>query len=139
MDKRSFRKTPVRPTPDKDPSYPTLNAFDEGRRSALRRIGGTLLGLGSLGALLGACGDRPLHTEPDQGVGPAGVAPLPDSRIDQGRPEVPDATGGVAPPPDARIDQHPPPDAEPDWPMAGVPRMPDAEIDHPSDGGPKQD
>lgn len=145
MDKRSFRKTPTRldgpcgPAQDEDPSYPTLKAFDDGRRSALRRIGAAVLGLGSLGALLSACGDRALHTEPDQGVGPAGVAPLPDSRIDQERPEVPDATGGVAPPPDARIDQRPPPDAEPDWPMGGVPRMPDAGIDTPSDGSPKQD
>ncbi len=133
--KRRFRS----PATDAKPaSYPTLESFDESRRSALKRIGAAVLGLGSLGALLAACGDRVVHTEPDQGIGPAGVAPLPDSRVDQ-TPPSPD--GGVAPMPDSRVDQRPKPepDAGPDWTMGGVPRMPDAGLDDPSDGGGKAD
>jgi len=131
MDKRRFRTRSADET--KSASYPTLEEFDEGRRSALRRIGAAVLGLGSLGALLGAagCGDRALYREPDQSIGTAGLPPLPDARIDPPKPE-----GGIAPQPDSRVDQPPP---EPDWTMGGVPRMPDAGGDTPPDGGADSD
>jgi hypothetical protein len=141
MEKRQFRGL-SRPSPEKAADYPTLSEFEESRRSVLRRIGAAVLGLGSLGAILSACGDRVVHSEPDLGH-TMGVARQPDSGIDQ-RPRLPDLQG-VGPQPDALGDAEPPPDAEvpadaePDWGMAGVPRMPDAEIDLPSDGGPGKD
>jgi hypothetical protein len=127
MSKRLFRKKPKKD----EPAYPTLDTFDQGRRSFLLRLGAAALGAGTM-ASLAACGNRAVKNLPDGGAEPDGevwidppdgVAPLPDARID------PDMTieGGVAPMPDAKIDTKPP---EPDgWITMGEPPMPDAKID----------
>lgn len=113
MSKRSFRSSRAAAPPD--PEYPTLQRFDEGRRSFLRQLGGAVLGLGVLGAGLAACDGRPVKTEPDADlppgvprapdagidgtIGPDGSAPVPDAKIDHG------AIAGGAPAPDAEVDK----------------------------------
>jgi hypothetical protein len=134
MAKRTFRPqaTPSTSTP----SYPDHQQFDSGRRDFLWRLGAALLGAGAVSSgILSAtgCGDRAVGDdeppEPPQGVAPApdsridqrvvmrdsaGVGPQPDALIDQ--PRLPDASGGVAPQPDAGIDG-----LTPVAPDAGVP------------------
>ncbi|MCK5799111.1 MAG: hypothetical protein KAI47_18085 [Deltaproteobacteria bacterium] len=119
MTKRDFRAPPASTTPDA-PGYPTLDRFDQSRRSFLSKLGLALLGAGSLGAGVISCGgERAVGGEPDLPQ-LAGVAPPPDARIDKGAPSF---DGGIGPMPDARVD--------PELPMSGAAPMPDALVDKP--------
>jgi len=107
MSKRQFRQSKqAKPT---DASYPTLDSFDEGRRGFLARLGAMVLGATTLAAGLAACDSRrPVGGEPDGMVGPEGVAPAPDARIDIGPDGEPIGPMGVAPMPEAQLDAGPP-------------------------------
>ena len=129
MGKRRFRFVQKK----SQPSYPTLEAFDGGRRQFLQQIGGALLGAGALAAGLSACGDRSVGGDPDMTQPPQGVAPVPDARVDTGadtRPLEPDGQplAGVPRAPDAQVDaRRPAPDAE--MPTPGVAPLPPAQKD----------
>ncbi len=132
MSKRGFRSQVAAPRQadnphsPADPKYPTLEGFDKSRRAFLSKLGLAVLGAGTLAAGLSACGgERVVSSKPDLGMGPAGVAPMPDATIDSrrskpvdGEPPMPDARvesdlggiGGSAPMPDAQVDK-PTPDA----------------------------
>ncbi len=144
-------KRAARPVSSPAARYPTLERFDErasrettGRRQALQRLGGTLLGALGLGALASACGDRALATD----AGPPdhrfpineGAAPMPDSRLDRQLDQEPEwrhsVSDGLPRMPDARRDLGTPPtDAAGDHAVsgfdlsAGVAPMPDARVD----------
>jgi hypothetical protein len=130
MGKRAFRPASAEPAP----RYPDLEEFDRSRRRFLTELGTAVLGLGSFGALLSACGDRAVDT--DSSIrdrvpfkDSSGVKRDPDARgdappfidsdagpppPDAGQP-FDDALGGTAPLPDSRRDRYVPPPA-PDGP-----------------------
>ncbi len=123
MSKRQFR--PSSSAKSKQPTYPTLDDFDQGRRTFLTRLGAALIGASTLATI--GCGNRPLTADPDAGHQQwAGGAPMPDGRIDQ-QIQVWD-NAGIAPSRDARIDQRD------SMPVPGEPPLPDARIDQ-QDGG----
>jgi hypothetical protein len=149
MPKRWFRSRAR--ADDQPPSYPTLDEFrltpkereepelDSGRRdflASMARLGGVLLGAGTLAACSGrainqtsADGGSP-PPKPDKGpIVTAGGAPLPDARADTTSPE-PDGevVFGEAPQPDAAIDK------KDQGYVAGNAPMPDAAIDKKDQG-----
>jgi hypothetical protein len=129
MGKRHFRCSKHPPTDDR-PDYPTTEVFDAGRRDFLAKLGGVILGAGTLAA----CGHRPAPAKPDVGH-TAGVAPAPDAGVDStGGPDPDQSIGpfGLAPAPDAHIDKHD--DAKVDvQPSPGFAPPMDAAVD--DDGG----
>jgi hypothetical protein len=146
MSKRGFRSQVAPAKRDNpDPKYPTLEGFDGSRRSFLGKLGMAFLGAGTLAAGLSACGgERVVGGKPDQGVGPAGAAPMPDAKVDTTRQFNDIGLSGAAPMPDARVESDlgniaggaPMPDAKVDKPKhdmgfgpAGDAPMPDARVD----------
>jgi hypothetical protein len=155
MSKRLFRRTPEEGS--KAPTYPTLEEFDQNRRSFLWQLGAAILGSSVISAVLVSCDGRPVTLEGD-GQPPwdpadlshiGGVRVPDDARIDMRkdagvdalapkRPDItkrlpdlgqPDSeiTAGVAPMPDSRVDIKPP---EPDIEVTmGEDTPPDARID----------
>jgi hypothetical protein len=145
MSKRGFRSNVAAPKKKDNPDYPTLERFDGSRRSFLSKLGLAFLGAGTLAAGLSACGgERVVGSHPDQGVGPAGAAPMPDAEVDSIRHLNDVGLSGAAPMPDSRVESDlghiaggaPMPDAKVDKPKAdmgfgpaGDAPMPDARVD----------
>jgi hypothetical protein len=83
------------PPPQGKPSYPTYDEFEASRRTLLKQLGA--IGAAILGAAaLGGCGERRVAAEPDLDIDPiAGEGPLPDARIDSGRPDAERLSGAA--------------------------------------------